>query len=71
MIIIWQSIYVKNKVPRQNICTNMGSLILENVNEKLNKKMLWVKWRPQVRPGARPTKHISIEFEIRWKFKTL
>ena len=22
-------------------------------------------------PGARPTKHISIEFEIRWKFKTL
>ena len=23
------------------------------------------------RPGARPTKHISIEFEIRWKFKTL
>ena len=21
--------------------------------------------------GARPTKHISIEFEIRWKFKTL
>ena len=24
-----------------------------------------------IRPGARPTKHISIEFEIRWKFKTL
>ena len=24
-----------------------------------------------VQPGARPTKHISIEFEIRWKFKTL
>ena len=23
------------------------------------------------RTGARPTKHISIEFEIRWKFKTL
>ena len=23
------------------------------------------------KPGARPTKHISIEFEIRWKFKTL
>ena len=22
-------------------------------------------------PGARPTKHISIEFEMRWKFKTL
>ena len=22
-------------------------------------------------PGARPTKHISIEFEIRWQFKTL
>ena len=22
-------------------------------------------------PGVRPTKHISIEFEIRWKFKTL
>ena len=22
-------------------------------------------------PGARPTKHISIEFEIRWKFRTL
>ena len=22
-------------------------------------------------PGARPTKHISIEFEIPWKFKTL
>ena len=22
-------------------------------------------------PGARPTKHISIEFEIRWKFKPL
>ena len=22
-------------------------------------------------PGPRPTKHISIEFEIRWKFKTL
>ena len=22
-------------------------------------------------PGARPIKHISIEFEIRWKFKTL
>ena len=22
-------------------------------------------------PGARPTKHISIEFEIRWNFKTL
>ena len=22
-------------------------------------------------PGARPTKHISIEFEIRWKFETL
>ena len=21
--------------------------------------------------GARPTKHISIEFEIQWKFKTL
>ena len=21
--------------------------------------------------GARPTKHISIEFEIRWKFRTL
>ena len=21
--------------------------------------------------GARPTKHVSIEFEIRWKFKTL
>ena len=27
--------------------------------------------RPQWRPGARPTKHISIEFEIWWKFKTL
>ena len=25
----------------------------------------------QSQPGARPTKHISIEFEIRWKFKTL
>ena len=25
--------------------------------------------RPDM-PGARPTKHISIEFEIRWKFKT-
>ena len=25
----------------------------------------------QFRPGARPTKHISIEFEIRWKFKTI
>ena len=25
----------------------------------------------QTKPGARPTKHISIEFEIRWKFKTL
>ena len=24
-----------------------------------------------VTPGARPTKHISIEFEIRWKFRTL
>ena len=23
------------------------------------------------KPGARPTKHISIEFEIRWKFRTL
>ena len=23
------------------------------------------------KPGARPTKDISIEFEIRWKFKTL
>ena len=23
------------------------------------------------RSGARPTKHISIEFEIRWKFRTL
>ena len=23
------------------------------------------------RHGARPTKHISIEFEIRWKFRTL
>ena len=22
-------------------------------------------------PGARPTKHISIELEIRWKFRTL
>ena len=22
-------------------------------------------------PGARPTKHISIEFEIRWKFRML
>ena len=26
----------------------------------------WMAWS-----GARPTKHISIEFEIRWKFKTL
>ena len=25
----------------------------------------------EVRHGARPTKHILIEFEIRWKFKTL
>ena len=25
----------------------------------------------QSRPGARPTKHISIEFEIRWKFRAL
>ena len=25
----------------------------------------------RVGPGARPTKHISIEFEIRWKFRTL
>ena len=25
----------------------------------------------QRRPGARATKHISIEFEIRWKFRTL
>ena len=25
----------------------------------------------KILPGARPTKHISIEFEIRWKFKTL
>ena len=24
-----------------------------------------------IHSGARPTKHISIEFEIRWKFKTL
>ena len=27
--------------------------------------------RAIVGPGARPTKHISIEFEIRWKFRTL
>ena len=27
--------------------------------------------RSYMSPGARPTKHISIEFEIRWKFKTL
>ena len=24
-----------------------------------------------IKSGARATKHISIEFEIRWKFKTL
>ena len=29
------------------------------------------QWGSQKYPGARPTKHISIEFEIRWKFKTL
>ena len=27
--------------------------------------------QPDEVAGARPTKHISIEFEIRWKFKTL
>ena len=35
---------------------------------------LWGEWpmdSPHKGPGARPTKHISIEFEIRWKFRTL
>ena len=32
-------------------------------------QLIYQRFSP--RPGARPIKHISIEFEIRWKFKTL
>ena len=32
---------------------------------------IWYHLRIYYSSGARPTKHISIEFEIRWKFKTL
>ena len=28
-------------------------------------------WLVSIGSGARPTKHISIEFEIRWKFRML
>ena len=34
-------------------------------------KFRGVKCEHNVTSGARPTKHISIEFEIRWKFRTL
>ena len=36
-----------------------------------SRKIDWYGGQWSDSPGARPTKHISIEFEIRWKFRTL
>ena len=58
------------------ITTKYHSIVIEiRVGKYCSWKYLW--WSPAVTqllliwPGACPTKHISIEFEIRWKFKTL
>ena len=37
----------------------------------LHTTLQWLVQNKIQNAGARPTKHISIEFEIRWKFKTL
>ena len=55
---VWNRIF-------QDISCGIAMVHLDWVDEEC---ILYVlKWCP----GARPTKHISIEFEIRWKFKTL
>ena len=46
-----------------------GIVVMRNAKSPAHN---WWQWMVQAgSPGARPTKHISIEFEIRWKFKTL
>ena len=42
---------------------------MKGSEEKLNIELLMSRFL--LSPGARPTKHISIEFEIRWKFRML
>ena len=48
---------------------------IKNLNyryKRVNAAGLAAQWTGEMdSAGARPTKHISIEFEIRWKFKTL
>ena len=72
----WESMATSNMQDKwlEQICLqtiyvirrNKTSLICALVIDKISEDYFNFSF-----PGARPTKHISIEFEIRWKFKTL
>ena len=62
--------YIGKIEPNHTPAKTMGKRVYGScdvLKGSLHGSLLW----PLGTPGARPTKHISIEFEIRWKFKTL
>ena len=71
------STVIYQTVNQVNICietTHHMNLIFYIFDEKCQDQTQAKKdkaWQGMARPGTRPAKHISIEFEIPWKFKTL
>ena len=57
----------KLKTTKTTIQRNLQYIERNVITDDIQQNMTYVDHGP----GARPTKHISIEFEIRWKFRML
>ena len=64
--------YILHIITHQQVTKNSTKTWLSRHQDNTMKRRLEVgAIERNCTSGARPTKHISIEFEIRWKFKTL